>query len=220
MCLLALVGALLACTASWGDDASEPATPALEIGGGAAASVPVARILSPQDGQQVPAGQPVDITVATESTATSFALNLDGRVVATRAMPPGQSGPSQAILTWQPPGDGTYSLEVIAYNDDQASAPVTLSLTVSGTATGLSAAGATTCTGRVLVSELNFRSGPSTTASRLGQFGVGEQITVIGRNAASTWYKVQRTSAQQVWTINNAQWIRFEGPCSAVPEME
>jgi uncharacterized protein YgiM (DUF1202 family) len=45
---------------------------------------------------------------------------------------------------------------------------------------------------------------------------VGETATVIGRNADTTWYKVQRINAQQVWVINNAQWMQIEGDCTGV----
>jgi len=28
---------------------------------------------------------------------------------------------------------------------------------------------------------------------------------------------VQRANAQQVWVVNNAQWLQVEGQCDAVP---
>jgi uncharacterized protein YgiM (DUF1202 family) len=135
------------------------------------------------------------------------------------ALPSEQTGPAQAILSWEPERTGTYSVEVVAFNGSSASAPASILLEVSGSASS-SGGAASGCTGRALVSQLNFRSGPGTTASRLGQFDVGESVTVVGRNAAGSWYKVQRANAQQVWVINNAQWFEVAGSCDNLPVME
>jgi hypothetical protein len=218
LALLMLAGAILACTATWGEgddggpDGSNASAPQPGSGG-----APTVMILAPQSGQQVPANQNVDITVETSSTATRFQLNVEGRVASTKAMPPDQSGPAKAILTWKPNREGTYNLEVIAFNGAQASAPTALLLEVSGTATGTSPGTTGTCSGRALVSQLNYRDAPSTSATRLGQFDVGESVTVIGRNGDTSWYQVQRFNAQQVWVINNTQWLQVEGECSALP---
>jgi len=219
--IVMLIGALLACTASLnsGDENPDGADSNGGNGGGSggSGSAPLVRILEPASGASVPANQRVDITVETDTTATSFLLNVDGRVAGTKALPPGQSGPTQAILTWLPTRQGTFNVEVIAYNGGAASAPALLTLQVSGTGTGITpgqTAGG--CTGRVLVSQLNFRSGPSTSSGKLGQFDVGETVTVIGRNADTSWYQVERVNRQQVWTINNAQWIQVSGGCANV----
>jgi len=71
-----------------------------------------------------------------------------------------------------------------------------------------------------MVTELNFRDGPSTGATKLGQFEVGETVTAIGRNTVGNWYQVQRANSQQVWVINNTQWLRLEGPCGDLPIVE
>ncbi|MBN1201716.1 MAG: SH3 domain-containing protein [Anaerolineae bacterium] len=214
--LLMLVGSLLACTLSWGEDEDQDATPD-DSGGGGSGGVPTVHILSPQSGQQVPVNQRVDITVETNSTATSFVLNVGGRVAGTKAMPPGQSGPTQAILSWQPDREGTFSLEVVGFNGASAGLPAALLLEVSGTASGSPDGDTGVCSGRVLVSQLNYRAGPGTGATKLGQFDVGETVTVIGRNGDTSWYKVQRTNAQQVWAVNNTQWLQVEGACSSLP---
>ncbi len=220
--LIVLIGALLACTASLtgGDDDPNGGTGGGDSSGGTGGTVPSVRILEPVSGASVPANQRVDITVETDTTATSFLLNVGGRVAGSKALPPEQSGPSKAILSWTPTRQGTFTLEVIAFNGPTASVPASLIVTVSGTASS-TASGPTGagCTGRVLVSQLNYRGGPSTGSDKLGQFEVGETVTIIGRNADTSWYKVQRINQQQVWTINNAQWIQVGGDCANVPEV-
>jgi hypothetical protein len=220
--LLFLALALLACTLSLsGGDGSGPGD---ESGNGApvadASTIPTVRIVAPTDGQQVPVNQRVDITVETDSTATTFLLSVNGRVAGTTALPD-QSGPTSAILTWTPTSAGSYTLEVRAQNGTQTSIPVAVTVQASGTASsGDSGSGSNTgaCTGRVLVTKLNFRNAPNTDAVRLGQFQVGETVTVVGRNAAANWWQVQRTGEdRQVWVFNNQDWMRVEGGCGDLP---
>jgi hypothetical protein len=214
--------ALLACTLSFSEDVG---TPVSDAGGAVASpdvltgSAPSVHIVEPGDGAVVPVNQRLDLTVETDSTATRFQLNVEGRVASTIAMPPDQSGPTSAILSWQPPRAGSYRLEVVAFNGSLPSAPAAIQIEASGLVSAPTG-GEGTCTGRVLVSQLNYRSGPTTGATRLGKFAVGETVTVIGRNEASTWYQVQRANAQQVWVIDNGQWFETEGACDALPVTE
>lgn len=214
----ALILAALACSLDLaGKDAppSQPGAPQSGQGNaGASEAAPTVRIVAPADGATVPIGQPVDIEVETDRTATGFLLNEGGQVRSIISMPEGQTGPTKAILSWTPARAGSYSLEVIATNRSSTSAPAALSLVAAGT---VAAPGATTCTGRVMVTELNYRDGPGTGAQKLGQFEFGETVRVIGRNAENSWYRVQRPDAQQAWVINNAQWLKLEGPCSDLP---
>lgn len=218
LALVMLAGALLACSLSFGSDEPESATPLPPGGSGGDGTVPVVRVLDPASGAVVPRQQ-IDLTVETDTPADRFQINVSGRVAVSKALPPGQSGPTKAILSWTPDHDGTYTLQVIAFNGSAASAPVELVLQVSGTA-GTTTTGTTACTGRVLVSQLNYRDGPGTAATQLGQFDVGETVTIIGRNNDTSWYKVQRFNAQQAWAINNTQWLQVEGECSAVPVVQ
>lgn len=215
----ALAAALLACSLELaGEDGTpEPPTTPRPSAPQNDAAAPTVRILAPADGAVVPIGQPVDIEVETDRPATGFLLNEGGQVRSIISMPEGQTGPTKAILSWTPARAGSYYLEVIATNRSSTSAPAALSLQASGTA---SAPGVSACTGRVMVTELNYRDGPSTGAAKLGQFEVGETVTVIGRNAAGSWYRVQRANSQQVWVISNAQWLKVEGPCSDLPVAE
>jgi hypothetical protein len=217
LALIALVGAALACTADLnGDGGSNNTSGGTGGGGNSVSTVPIVRILEPASGVSVAANQRVDITVETDTTATSFLLNVSGRVASSKALPSGQAGPTKAILSWTPTQQGTFSLEVIAFNGAAASVPASMIVQVSGTASATSSGTSGTCTGRVLVSQLNFRDGPGTGYTQLGQFDVGETVTVVGRDADTSWYKVQRINMQQVWTINDARWIQIEGDCSGV----
>ncbi len=213
--VLAMVGAaLLACTLTWDNAAGTTPQPS-NAGGGGGVSAPNVQILDPASGVRVPVNLPVDITVATDSTTTAFLLSVGGRVAGTKALPQDQPGPAQAILSWMPDHEGTFSLEVVAFNGSAASAPAAIMLDVSGTA---SASGSVaSCTGRVVVASLNFRDAPGTGATLLGQFALGETVTVIGRNGDTSWYQVQRSNGGQVWVINNMQWMPVDGPCDGLP---
>lgn len=212
----ALLLAALACSLAFGQE--DPAITGSGDDDAGSRTTPVIRILEPANGQQVPPDQPVDIHVASDSMATSFLINVNGRVASSKALPAGQAGPTEAILAWTPDQTGTYNLEIVAFNGSNASAPVTLTLDVNAAAVnaGAGPTGAG-CTGRVLVTQLNYRDGPSTNATRLGKFSVGEIVTVVGRNANATWYQVLRADAQRVWVINNQQWMQIEGTCQDLP---
>lgn len=217
----ALILAALACSLDLASEDAPPSQPGAPQGGqgntGASEAAPTVRIIAPADGATVPIGQPVDIEVETDRTATGFLLNEGGQVRSIISMPEGQTGPTKAILSWTPARAGSYSLEVIATNRSSTSAPAALSLAAAGT---VSAPGATACSGRVMVTELNYRDGPGTGARKLGQFEVGETVMVTGRNLENSWYQVQRPDSQQVWVINNAQWLKLEGPCSDLPVVQ
>jgi hypothetical protein len=215
-----LLGGLLACSLSFGGDDSDSdggdspdtTSPNTSNTGGA----PSISIREPSDGSQVSVNQPVEIVVASDSTVTGFQLNVNGQVRSTISMPPEQRGPATAILTWTPDRLATYAVEVYALNGRAVSQPAQITLQgVNGPAVS-SGDTATTCTARIMVSELNFRDGPSTTSGRLGQFDTGETVQVIGQNTGGTWYQVQRFNNEQGWVINNSQWLATEGQCGAL----
>ncbi len=212
--LTMLLSAALACTLRFGADEDSSQQPAPINAPGAA---PTVRVLAPESGVRVPANQPLDITVATDSAATSFLMSVGGRVATTKALPPGQSGPAQAILTWTPDRQGTFTLEIVAFNGSAASAPATLLVEVSGVASGAGAGTGAGCSGRVVVDSLNFREGPGTSAARRGRFALGELVTIIGRNADTSWWQVQRANGEQGWAINNGQWLQISGACDGLP---
>src|SRR5690606_31891535 len=89
---------------------------------------PTVRITAPGDGATVPVGQPVDIEVETDRTATGFQLVEGGQVRSIISMPEGQSGPTKAILSWTPAREGRYQLEVFATNRNSTSAPAAIAV--------------------------------------------------------------------------------------------
>ncbi len=213
--LLALSGAALGCSLSFGAAGTSSPTDSANVGSGGVP--PIVHILDPADGAVVPVGQRVDITVETESAADRFTLTVNGVVASTKALPPDQSGATAAILSWTPQYEGAYTLEVVAYHGVVAGPSATLQLQVAGTS-GSTGNVNSACVGRVLVSQLNYRDGPGTNYTRLGQFQVGETVSVLGTDAARTWLKVQRVlNGQQVWVINKSQWLQLEGPCINLP---
>lgn len=217
---LMLGGALLACTLNFGDDpAGTGDAPAPGSGDVATGTAPNVRITDPADGATVPANRRIDLTVETDTPATRFQLTVGGQVASSKVLPADQSGPTSAILSWTPRREGDYDLQVTAYNGALAGPPAAILLRVSGTASGDGESG-TTCTGRALVSQLNYRDGPGTGYTRLGQFQTGETATVLGRNNDDTWLKVQRMNMQEVWVINNPQWYQTEGQCGTLPLVE
>ncbi|MBN1566166.1 MAG: SH3 domain-containing protein [Anaerolineae bacterium] len=219
---LFVILALLACTLSFDGGSGDTNGVPVSDAGGSSATIPTVRVVAPTNGQQVPINQRVDVTVETDSTATSFLLSVNGRSAGSKAMPPDQSGPTSAILTFTPDRAGPYTLDVRAYNGSRVSAPALITVeasasAVSGSNSGSSGSGAG-CTARILVTKLNFRDAPNTDAIRLGQFEVGETVTVVGRNADTSWWQVRRaTDDRLVWVINRSAWIQTEGDCSNVP---
>jgi uncharacterized protein YraI len=217
---LALAGLLLGCTLSTDsapDSAGSGDRAARTRSVADAGIAPDARITDPASGASVPADQRVDLTVETDTTATRFQLTVNGGIASVKALPGDQSGPTSAILSWTPREQGDYSLEVVAYNNTLPGAPASILLTVAGTASGSANSATTSCTGRVLVSQLNYRDGPGTGNTKLGQFETGETATVLGRNADDTWLKVRRLNTQEVWVIDDARWFQTEGQCGDLP---
>jgi|GEM_PF-1365624 len=226
--MVVLLLSTLACSLAIGEDQnSENGEPTKESEGvplAEAGSTPLAplpdgqavAVISHTDGQQVYNNQNVDLTVQSSSTTTQFVLKVNGSTVGIKPMPPDQSGATQAILSWKPSRNGTYSIQVLAYNGSTLNGSTSLNLVVAGNAPAEGQQPSGTCTGTVLVLELNFRDGPGTAAKRLGQFNISESVIVIGRNNDTSWYKVRRADGQEWWAVNNGNWFRVEGACSAL----
>jgi hypothetical protein len=77
-----------------------------------------------------------------------------------------------------------------------------------------------TCTARVLIGNLNMRSGPGENFDKLGTFSLNEPLTASGRNTdtqSRTWLKIRRASGTEGWVVNNAQWLETQGDCNSLP---
>jgi len=83
--------------------------------------------------------------------------------------------------------------------------------TPSGTVTGGSQAAGTNAT---IVGSPSFRTGPSTSASRIRYFGKGEQVTVTGQPNAY-WYAVTDSKGRSGYVSSDSQYIRVTGQIGA-----
>ncbi len=60
-------------------------------------------------------------------------------------------------------------------------------------------------TARVLPSQLSVRKGPGTSNLRIGHLAMGTVVTVLGRNTAGTWLKVQTDQDLVGWV--SVHWV-------------
>lgn len=56
---------------------------------------------------------------------------------------------------------------------------------------------------------LNVRSGPATSANKIGLLRIGQVVTPLGRNSAGTWLKVQTNTGLTGWV--SARWVTLAG---------
>ncbi|MFQ5613537.1 MAG: FHA domain-containing protein [Anaerolineae bacterium] len=169
----------------------------------ASPSVPVVVITSPVTGSTLQVGETVTVqATATDSFGiTRMELWVGGQKV-TEALSPVEGGqtPFAASLPWSPTADGTYTLEVRAYNvNDVSSAPTTVNIIALGTASGPTstplpsdtptASPAGTPQGQV-TTDLNVRLGPGTGYSVVGLLEAGETVDIVGKNAEGTWWQI------------------------------
>lgn len=189
---------------------------------------PTVQIVSPADGQQVIVDTAVDVRVnATHDVGVQrIQMSVDGNTVSSKSLLENPTN-VEVLLAWTPDRRGSFTLEVQAFHGSTGSQPAQIVLQVfpegsilsnpiGGQApTAQSASG--TCNGRILISNLNSRSGAGTNFTKLGKFDVGETVLIIGRDAAREWYEIRRDDGQEVWVINNSDWLETSGDCSNVP---
>jgi len=70
---------------------------------------------------------------------------------------------------------------------------------IRGAATPAATPAANTLTARVAVSG-NVRQSPALSATVIGQVKAGEAVTLLGRNAASTWYRITTARGVTGWS--------------------
>lgn len=174
---------------------------------------PAVLILEPANGAQVVVKQQVLIKVQAVDSAgiTRVELLRDGKPIVLQPSP--DAAPNfEAILPFTPSEVGAYSLQVVAYRRNLASEPAVLTLQAVN-ASGSGAPSVTTCTARVNVNNLNLRGGPGTNFQVLDKLSIGEQLSVTGRNADTSWLRVRRISTDG-WV--SAQYASLEGDCTTV----
>ena len=189
---------------------------------------PTIQIISPADGQQVIVDTPVDVQVnATHDVGVQrIQMSVDGNTVSSKSLLENPTS-VDVLLSWTPDRRGSFTLEVQAFHGSTGSETAQIILQVfpegsilsnpiGGQApTAQSASG--TCTGRIMISNLNSRSGAGTNFTKLGKFDVGETVLIIGRDAAREWYEIRRDDGDEVWVINNNDWLETSGDCSNIP---
>lgn len=198
------------------------------------ANPPAVQIFTPQDGQQVYVDDPVEVRVNAQHDigVQRIQMVVDGQTVSSKALLDNPTN-VDVLLSWTPDQRGSYTLEVQAFHGSVGSEAASVNLQVfpegailSNPASGQpqpTAANATTCTGRVLISNLNIRSGPGTSFTDLGSFDTGETISITGRNTdnrSREWFKIQRSNGQEAWVINNSDWIETSGNCDNLPTVD
>ena len=188
-------------------------------------------IESPPSGIQTVVRQPLTVRVhATDSIGiTRVEMRESGRIVASQPSP--DPNPDfTALLEYRPANVGTVTLEIVAYRQSAASDPVRIIVAVVATAaevknaasanpTAGAAAGAF-CTIRANVSGLSLRAGPGMNYRILSTVKVGEQLSVIGRDASSSWYQITRPLAPGVSVTSgwvSAGYTSPDGNCSKAP---
>lgn len=178
-------------------------------------SRPQVAIEAPLSGTQVVAGEQLIIRVrAADNIGITRAELREGERVVAIQPAPDPSREFQALLPYTPRQTGTLSLSVIAYRRTVASEPALLTLQVV-TQAGATQRAAQVCTALVNVNTLNLRRGDSTSTEIVAKLALGERLSVLGRNASATWYRVQRADGQIGWV--SAQYIIPDGDCANAP---
>jgi len=188
-------------------------------------------IESPVSGVQTVVRQPLTIRVhATDGIGvTRVDMREGGRIVASQPSP--DPNPDfTALLEYRPANVGTVTLEIVAYRQSAASDPVAIIVDVVATAAEVKNAASASptpgklagafCTVRANTSGLSLRAGPGTNYRILSTVKVGEQLSVIGRDASTSWYQITRPAGTGV-TVT-AGWVSAgytspDGDCSKAP---
>lgn len=210
---------LLGDTGTGGGDNSDNTTP------------PTVQIFTPQDGQQVFANNTVDVRVNAQhpTGVQRIQMKVDDRIVSSKSLLDNPTN-VDVLLTWTPDRSGSFTLQVQAFTGSVGSNEITVTLQVfpEGAILSNPAGGqpvqetpsSGVCNARIVISNLNMRSGPGTSFAKQGSFDTGETVSVVGRNTDSQnreWFKIRRSDSSQAWVINNTEWVELSGSCSSLP---
>jgi hypothetical protein len=184
-------------------------------------------IESPDNGSQAVILQPLTVRVrAKDSTGvTRIDMRESGRIVANQPSPDPRQDLT-ALLVYRPSSLGTVTLEVVAYRQNVASNPASLTIQIVGSAAELKnpgqakptvgvAAGAV-CTVHPNVSGLSLRAGPGTNYRVLTSAQIGDDLNVIGRNASGTWFQITRNNNTFVGWVS-VGYVSMVGDCGKAP---
>lgn len=197
----------------------------------AANTVPTITILWPPSGSEFVIGEEITVRVSASDAigVTRITLHSSNNVLSSR---PSATADQifDAILSWTPTRSAQYDLEVVAYRGRAASLPAPLTLFVHDRASEITnppppfneggqpapAQPDAVCQVRVDINNLRLRSGPGTTYDILGLLDLGETLYVVGRNAASTWWQINR-AGQIAWTSADHQYSTPLSDCASAP---
>lgn len=177
-------------------------------------SKPTISILTPANGQKLRADQ--EITVQSVSVSkegvSRVELWVNGELIDTQTSNNPQSFTS--LQPWTPAIEGTYLVEIRAFNsNDLQSDPAIVSVSVEAGSEPLSSVETPTPTpdsGPVVTAktDLNVRAGPATDYEILAVLRSGQTATIIGMNAAETWWLIKHfdTPDGQGWVSAHPQY--------------
>ena len=211
-------------------------TLALEPGGEAMVAGMLTDIEPPQlavrlSPSQIAAGQTVDICIMADDNVAVTQLEL-----LLNEEPLGEELDSRAAaqpldVAWTPEDAGVYQLVVRAVDAAGNVAEEELAVTVAeaptATPTSTSSPTATpvppTATptsapaigAEVTASSLNVRAGPGTGFRRVGTVRRGQRLTVLARNAESTWLQICCVDGQQGWV--SVDYVKPDQPVEVIP---
>ncbi len=222
--VLLLVFVLAACNLSSGGDAQNAATPTVQGGG-----QPTVTIVSPASGSTVPLNQPINVNVtATDSVGiTRIQLLAGGAIVKTvSSQNTGGDRNMTVLLDYTPTSEGSLILQVIAYRGSVTSSPVTITVTVTRSATPTNTTAPIvvvtqppvvnpndpTC--RVVTSSsVNLRTGPGTVYDVITILASGVAAPITGRVGDNSWWQV-RFGSLTGWVSNTV--VTIYGNCASV----
>lgn len=167
-------------------------------------SVPVVIITSPVSGSQFRVGQRifVQVTATDLEGITRLELWSAGQKVDEAVSPiaAGQS-PFTDNLTWTPQVEGSYTLEVRAFNAlDVQSAPTTVAVTVAAAADAQPTATPTVTAlpdgppSATVRTDLNVRAGPGTQYDIIGALPANVTVPVLGQTEDGSWWFIEYPS--------------------------
>ena len=183
----------------------------------------VALALSPSE---IAAGQTVDIGIeaADNVGVTRLEAFPDGELLDDETLA-GQAVTQTLHVAWTPQEAGLYQLVVRIRDGARNTAEEALAVTVAeaptATPTATPAPPTATPTPTPVVSAevtlyaLNVRQGPDTSFPRVGTVRIGQQLTVLARNAEGTWVHVCCVDGQSGWV--SRAYVKLDQPLEAIP---
>lgn len=227
LCLLPLAG--LACNLI-NDATQAPVMPTATVV--AANTIPVVQVLWPPSGSEFVIRDEIAVRVSAADVVgvTRLELRSANMVLSSVPSPERNGQPTfDAILSWTPTRSGPYDLEVVAYRRRVASDPVPLTLNIRqrssdviatplpfGVSAPVSADSNAACQVRVDIDNLRYREGPSTNYTINGLLTLGETLSVTGKNAAGSWFRIVR-DGQSAWVSADTRYTTELTSCAAAP---